>query len=127
MIDEPEGNENYGSTVSAPIFRAIAEQIMNTTDYLQLTGGFLKASIDKPSVYPPSAEVSKTEKGTIPDVCGLSLRQAMEILKKHKLTPRFTGTGVVIDQTPDAGSQITDNRTVWLRCRSRASAAIGSR
>jgi len=127
MIDEPDGSEIYGSTVSAPIFRAIAEQIMNTTDFLQSTNTLLTASKQKSAAFPTSAKVNDTTKGVIPNVCGLSIRRAVEILRKHKLTPSVTGSGIVTDQIPDAGSQLTGKRVVRLICQPKASATIGYR
>jgi cell division protein FtsI (penicillin-binding protein 3) len=127
MIDEPDGSEIYGSTVSAPIFRAIAEQIMNTTDFLQSTNTLLTASKQKSAAFPISGKDNDTTKGVIPNVCGLSLRRAVEILREHKLTPSITGSGIVTDQVPDAGSQLTSNRVVRLICQPKTSAAIGYR
>ncbi len=127
MIDEPDGSEIYGSTVSAPIFRAIAEQIMNTTDFLQSTNTLLTASNQKSAAFPISGKDNDTTKGVIPNVCGLSLRRAVEILREHKLTPSITGSGIVTDQVPDAGSQLTSNRVVRLICQPKTSAAIGYR
>jgi cell division protein FtsI/penicillin-binding protein 2 len=127
MIDEPDGSEIYGSTVSAPIFRAIAEQIINTTDILQSTNSLLTTSDQKSAAFPTSAKVNDTTKGVIPNVCGLSIRRAVEILREHKLTPSVTGSGIVTDQIPDAGSQLTGKRVVRLICQPKASATIGYR
>jgi cell division protein FtsI (penicillin-binding protein 3) len=127
MIDEPEGSEIYGSTVSAPIFRAIAEQIINTTDFLQPTNTLLTASNEKSVTFPPSAEINDTPMTIVPDVCGMSIRKAKIILQGHKLKADIIGSGIVIDQNPDAGSQITGKRVVRLVCQQKTSAAIGFR
>lgn len=127
MIDEPEGNEQYGSTVSAPVFRAIAEKIINTTDYVQSSNTLLTASDKRIPAFPAAPVVNGKSKSVVPNVRGLSIRRAVEILNEHNLKPSVRGTGIVIDQVPDAGSRIPGDRTVRLICQSRTSASIGTR
>jgi cell division protein FtsI (penicillin-binding protein 3) len=126
MIDEPAGSEIYGSAVSAPIFQAIAEQIINTTDYIHPTNTLLITGNQKPNVFPSALEAENIANGVVPNVCGLSLRRAVEILKEHKLEPIVSGSGIVINQIPDAGSPMKDKFKIQLICQSKSSASIGS-
>jgi cell division protein FtsI/penicillin-binding protein 2 len=127
MIDEPAGSEIYASTVSAPIFRAIAEQIINLTDYVESSNRPLIASNQNTKAFPLASEMSTVKTGVVPDVVGLSKRRAFEILREHKLLPSATGSGIVIDQEPDAGSPAKNNLIIRLVCQSTSTPSIGYR
>jgi cell division protein FtsI (penicillin-binding protein 3) len=54
----------------------------------------------------------------MPDLRGLSLRRAMNILNAHRIRPRITGSGEVRSQSPPPGAPLQErSRTATLECR----------
>lgn len=124
MIDKPQAGEYYGGKVSAPIFKAITEQIINTTDVLSKTKSvFAKKNEQAPSVQSKS-ETYDYSTGIVPDVCGQSLRRAIEILKMGKFEPVVNGSGIVITQVPEAGTYATKGMKISLICQPKQSTAF---
>ena len=114
VLDSPHGPHGYyGGNVSAPIFKRIAEA---TLQYLGIgptinpappvlvahAGGAVNASV--PSEQPPTIAVVDNGPGTMPNLQGLSARDALRRLVKLGLTARFEGDGFVVAQDPPAGS-----------------------
>lgn len=119
VIDSPHAGTYYGGTVAAPIFRRIAE-------------GALRHLGVAPTIDPPPAllvarqpaapevpllrptVVQTTSAGAVPDVAGLSAREATHELVRVGLSPRLSGDGFVIGQTPAAGSPLPPGAEVRL-------------
>jgi membrane peptidoglycan carboxypeptidase len=115
VLDSPHGPHGYyGGNVSAPIFKRIAEA---TLQYLGIgptinpappvlvahAGAAVNASV--PSEEPPTiAVVDDGPPGTMPNLQGMSARDALRRLVKLGLTARFEGDGFVVAQDPPAGS-----------------------
>ncbi|KPJ60002.1 MAG: hypothetical protein AMJ46_08680 [Latescibacteria bacterium DG_63] len=53
---------------------------------------------------------------TIPDLRGLSLREALRSLSTAAVVPRIKGSGIVVAQHPPAGSRIRPGQVCVLRC-----------
>jgi cell division protein FtsI (penicillin-binding protein 3) len=120
VIDSPHGpNQYFGGTVSAPIFQRIAEATLRYLGVGQTinpippvlvarhdgqvgpttvkSGGGAKPVISFVSDGPP---------GTMPDLHGLSAREALRAAVKLGLTARVEGTGFVVAQDPPAGTAL---------------------
>ena len=119
VIDAPHGpNRYFGGTVSAPIFRRIAEptlQYLGVPPPLNPAPPVMVASHgESPSAPAAAAEeplpvmslIVDAPAGTVPDVCGLSAREAIRRLVKIGMHARVSGDGVVVSQDPAAGSPI---------------------
>jgi cell division protein FtsI/penicillin-binding protein 2 len=117
MIDSPHGpHPKYGGTVSAPIFRRIAESaipylgLSPTIDPMppvlvarhsgEETLNLGTAGRDAPIV----SLIADGPAGAMPDLRGLSARDAMRELARLGLTARIAGDGVVVSQEPAAGT-----------------------
>jgi cell division protein FtsI (penicillin-binding protein 3) len=61
------------------------------------------------------ADATTDSTDTMPDVSGLSGREAMFVLQKHGVRARLEGSGVVVEQSPKAGAALP--RDAVLRCR----------
>jgi beta-lactam-binding protein with PASTA domain len=61
----------------------------------------------------------------MPDVTGLTAREAVRTLMQVGLTPRLDGDGFVIDQSPRAGAALTRSDTCLLTLGRRQPAAAG--
>ena len=117
MIDAPHANGNSGGGVAAPIFKRIAEPAMrylgvaptvNPAPPVLVTRG------EPTRVAAPQTLVSQTpvvtlvssdsQQQTLPDLRGMSARDAMRTLMKLGLTARLSGQGFVLAQDPPPGT-----------------------
>ncbi len=120
VIDSPHANGYTGGLVSAPIFRRIAESALR---YLGVgptinpsAPVLVERELDPPSrpasgpdqaVSPVTAAVNvATSAGLVPDVRGMSAREAVRRLVKAGLVARAAGDGVVVTQDPAPGAAI---------------------
>lgn len=102
MIDNPRAGNYYGGATSAPIFRAIAERIINTT------GRFSK----KPQ---PSEEQPPKNGISVPDVRTLQILVASRLIESHGLRSKAIGTGdIVVRQVPEPGNRLEKDDVVQL-------------
>lgn len=120
VIDSPHGNGYYGGTVAAPVFKRIAEAALT---YLGIAPTLnpappvvvaaADADADGPVPVPVKATFSPSRApeiapGQMPDLRGVSARDALRVLTRLGMTARMTGDGVVVDQAPDAGAPLED-------------------
>jgi cell division protein FtsI (penicillin-binding protein 3) len=102
MLDNPRGGSYYGGSTSGPVFRAIAERIINTT------GRFTKKPQPKEPA-PPSNGIS------VPDVRTLQVLIASRLLESHGLKTQTIGTGdIVVRQVPEPGKHVEKDDVVQL-------------
>jgi cell division protein FtsI (penicillin-binding protein 3) len=127
VVDAPQKGVYYGGTVAAPIFQRIADA---ASRHLALA----------PTVDPqPPVLISRPDRGAavrvsapdtrpdivrtggrpdlLPDLRGLSARQAVRVLARIGIHARVSGVGRVAEQTPDAGSALDDVVECELRLK----------
>src|SRR5207248_686799 len=111
MLDSPHGKGYTGGAVSAPIFRRIAE---STLRYLGIgltidpEPPVIVARRDADSVQtgagnqgqPIVSLVADEPPGMVPDLHGMSAREAVRKLTKLGLTVHLSGDGAVASQDP---------------------------
>ena len=124
VIDSPHGpNRFFGGTVSAPIFKRIAEaslrylgvgQTINPVppvlvarhddhaDHANVPSASITEGADSPTV----SLVSDGPPGTMPDLHGLSAREALRKMIRLGLAARIDGNGFVVAQDPPAGASL---------------------
>jgi cell division protein FtsI (penicillin-binding protein 3) len=129
MMDNLSGTEYYGGTTSAPVFRSIAEQIINTSEMFapqtarhDVPSGTHNSSGEGSSKQPEANLAQST--ATIPDVRGFSVRQAVYVLKSGKLTPVVNGTGTVVSENPPAGQPAKAGMLVTLTCQTKSFSSL---
>ncbi|MCK9409244.1 MAG: penicillin-binding transpeptidase domain-containing protein [Bacteriovoracaceae bacterium] len=109
MIEKPKTGGYYGAAASAPIFKAIAERIINNNGLIAKTivvGQPAPTPAGKPQV---DATVS------IPDVAGNDIEEAGAVLKLSGLASKVIGTGdEVARQYPPAGTKVERGSIVQL-------------
>jgi cell division protein FtsI (penicillin-binding protein 3) len=119
VIDSAKGpNGDHGGTVAAPIFRSIAEAALH---YLGIAPSInpsppvLVAQRDagEAAAAPPAETnqavvslVADAPPGTVPDLRGMSARDALRKLVKLGMAARVSGDGVVVSQEPAPGTPI---------------------
>lgn len=121
VIDTPRGpNPAYGGAVAAPVFRRIAEaslRLLGVTPTLNPAPPVLLARYDAkapartggsaaPVTIVPASAPATAGQIVLPELRGLSGREALHILVRLGVTPRVAGEGVVIEQDPRPGSPV---------------------
>jgi cell division protein FtsI (penicillin-binding protein 3) len=129
VIDTPRGpNPPFGGTVSAPIFHRIADaalRYLGVAPTVNPVPPVLVARYDagdeikvsgpaRPMTIVPAANPALMGQVVLPELRGLSGREAMRALARLGITPRVVGEGVVIDQNPLPGSVLEPGGTCRL-------------
>jgi len=126
VIDEPQGN-GYGGIVAAPVFKAIAEKVL---PYLNVhPKGTLIVKNESElshevgeSVEEASARESRAGsmpvKRVMPDLTGLSKRNAISRIEGKGLIIKVSGNGKVVDQIPKPGMMIEKGDICYLKFHS---------
>ena len=101
-IDNPKGISAYGGTVSAPIFKNIAEDAIVA----------LKIKKPKPGLE-KEYRYFDTKYYTLDNVVGMRVDEAKELLKNFRV--EYSGTGdKIIGMSPNKGSRIPEGSIVRL-------------
>ncbi len=101
-IDHPQGITQYGGTVSAPIAKNIMKDLINIMGIKPSKEGMTKEYTWLDVKY-----------YMLPNVVGLSLKEAQKELKLFKV--EYSGTGSkVIHQSPESGQYVKENGTIKL-------------
>lgn len=102
-IDNPKGITQYGGTVSAPIAKNVMNSIINIKGLKQDNTGMIRNEYTW----------LDTKYMLLPNVEGMSLKDAKKTLKGFKI--EYSGTGdTVIYQEPNANQYIKETNTVKL-------------
>lgn len=128
MIDTPRSGSPYGGSVAAPIWKNIAEatlrqlgvpRTINPIPPLLIRSA--GSAIDMPLVNAPVTPVISEVGGMplVPDVRGLSAREALRVLTRAGLSARVAGSGVVAVQLPEAGSPLERGASITLQLKRR--------
>ena len=108
MIERPIAGGYYGATASAPIFKAIAERIINNNGLLAKT---MIAEQHLPMQVPQDSKLTVL----IPDVTNKEMNDAVALLKQFGLATKMIGTGEeVVRQYPPAGKKVERGSIVQL-------------
>jgi membrane peptidoglycan carboxypeptidase len=138
VIDSPHTKGHTGGAVSAPVFKRIAEAAVT---YLGIPPNLnppppvlvaRRDATEDTGVIPQPASaallpaaVEPVPDGLMPDLRGLSAREAVRQLSKIGLTARMSGDGFVLDQTPLPGSVVVRGVTCTLKLGRHAVATGG--
>jgi len=135
VVDSPTKGPKYGGRVAAPIFRRIAEAALEyagVAPTINPTAPIIVAS-DRPLLQaPPRPESTPvvTRVGgrpVMPDVRGLTLREALRITTALGLTMTSDGDGVVVTQTPAPGEFLAESGRGAIQLRRTILRAGGDR
>ena len=126
VIDSPHARGYYGGPIAGPVFQRIAEATLRhlgVPPTLNAPPPVLVARrTEQPEMQAGSRRsASFVQVGTssdvrdLPDLRGLSAREALRVLTKIGLTARLTGNGVVTSQTPAPGTPIEPGMACELK------------
>ncbi len=139
-IDEPQG-AYYGGVVSAPVFKRVMEQSLA---YLKVPPSQDRAPLPQLAQEKTSPATNKSAKAktkpetddspeaneetgaavavisdndeAIPDLTGLSVREALRKAQAKNLKLEIRGSGICHTQEPSAGKSIENNTSILLEC-----------
>ena len=119
VLDSP--NDHYGGLAAAPVFRAIATAALRRNGVAPTNyppAPFLVARGTEPGgpVIVTVRGVAGGDVSLLPDLRGLSARDAMQAVVRLGMTVRLRGEGHVVDQQPDPGTALEPGgtTTLWL-------------
>jgi membrane peptidoglycan carboxypeptidase len=141
VIDSPHGNGYTGGVVAAPVFKRIAEASLRQIGVgpnigapppVMVARHDEDASAMVPHKVGDSSEnintiIQAAEPGTMPDLQGLSAREAVRVLTQLGVTARMAGDGFVIDHRPLPGEPIVRGDVAKLRLARRPPAVAAAR
>lgn len=103
LADEPSGGSYYGSIVATPYAKLIIEDIIEYKNY-------------EPSNPEELENNALEEKVTMPNVIGLNIYSAVDMLENVGLQVEIEGEGkTVIDQFPYEGIEVIKNGIVAIK------------
>ena len=140
MVDTPRGPKYTGGAVAAPIFQRIAEAALRYRAVVPTVNPNPPIFSEEPG--PPVALASTRQlptpavltvadvdakSGLMPDLRGMSARQAINVLGPFGMTPFLDGDGFVARQQPVTGTAVERGGTVTLHLERQIQAAGGER
>ncbi|MXY17569.1 MAG: PASTA domain-containing protein [Acidobacteria bacterium] len=139
MIDTPRGERFTGGAVAAPVFQRIAAAALRHLAVpptlnpqppvliAQRTPRRIVASLAGHRSVAPAAAGDAPVAGasccSMPDVHGLSARQALSVLGRLRLGARVHGIGLVVSQDPSPGAPVGPDTTAVLHLERHPAAA----
>ena len=126
VIDEPQGSA-YGGVVAAPVFKQIVEKVLPYLNVLPKGTLIVKNEPDSTpkkdtSRNEPLIQEVKLGKGAgvvvMPDLTGLSMRNALSRIEGKGLVIKVSGNGKVVEQTPRPGMMIEKGDICYLKFQS---------
>ncbi|MCJ7546200.1 MAG: penicillin-binding protein [Deltaproteobacteria bacterium] len=117
VVDEPK-NSQYGGATAAPVFKRIAEELMQYMGVPPTGEGFSKKLILAQLPQGKKQRGSQTKRSSrqgMPDLHGLSMRKALACLDGEMVQIRLAGSGVLVAQRPSPGDALTEGSEVFLR------------
>ena len=126
VIDSPHAKGYFGAVVSAPVFKRIADATLRHLGVGPnvnpappvIVARHEPAEMAPTPVAAPIAPVHAAETndpGQMPDLHGLSAREALRALTRVGLTARMSGDGFVVDQSPAAGAAVVQGMACVLK------------
>lgn len=135
MLDEPRGRF-YGGEVAAPVFGSIMKRVLPLLAIApgleenfeapleeEIPAGLLIEQAPRLARSMPlrDASLEQIDPGAVPDVLGLTAREAIRVLAARGLMPRLHGSGFVENQAPAAGEPLelaSGEVEIWLGANS---------
>ncbi|MFH1915537.1 MAG: penicillin-binding transpeptidase domain-containing protein [Pseudomonadota bacterium] len=110
MIDEPQ-TANYGSMVAAPVCREVTVRtlayygkVSETLESVVAEKVSVDSLADSPMDQAMASPAEQPETDTVPNIRGLTVRRALELLARRGIVPMLKGQGMTVrDQKPRAG------------------------
>ena len=135
VIDAPRAQGYFGGVVAAPIFKRIAEASLRHLGVPPTLNPAPPVLLTRHTEEPVTATpvraamferaLAPARAGVMPDLRGLSARDAVRMLTTVGMTARLSGSGFVIEQSPAAGSVLVRGDVCTLTLGRRPSTESG--
>ena len=137
VIDSPHAHGYYGGPIAGPVFQSIAQATLRhlgVSPTLNAPPPVLVARhAERPEIQPVHVprEASIMQVGVagntneLPDLRGLSAREAVRVLTAIGLTAQLKGSGIVASQSPEPGTPIEPGMACVLKLE-RTQVAVAS-
>jgi cell division protein FtsI (penicillin-binding protein 3) len=130
VIDSARTGRGYGGAVAAPVFQRIAEASLRHLGVPRSEDPIPPVLAVPVSHTPAESRVQSllvslapsANQGLMPDLRGLGAREALRVLARLGLSARIQGSGVVVGQSPEAGTPLERGGPSVLRLERDASA-----
>lgn len=118
-LDNPKG-KHFGGQTAGPAFKNIAYKIfsLQKTPFASSEKVIIEKAFEKDGEKDLSLNIklSKEKFSKVPDVTGLTVREAVLILSDYDIDFRLSGSGVVANQQPEAGTLISSEEICVIKC-----------
>ncbi len=112
MIVNPKRGKYYGGAVAAPVFREISDKLYASRPDIIIPLPKDTANSPIPYMHMP---LPKTQaRGSMPDVAGMGLKDAIFLLEQQGLNVLVNGKGMVVRQSIPAGTWVTRGTPVVI-------------
>ena len=112
MIVNPKRGKYYGGAVAAPVFREIADKLYASRPDIMISLPKDTTGSPIPALHIP---LPKTlARGSMPDVTGMGLKDAIFLLEKQGLQVMVNGKGMVVRQSIPAGTWVAKGTPVVI-------------
>jgi cell division protein FtsI (penicillin-binding protein 3) len=134
-LDSPKGPRNQGGDVAAPVFARVAEEALrhlavppDDPDRVLRVVAPYRPGVVPVSYQPLPAASPETDgdPGRMPDLRGRSAREAAITAARRGLVVELRGSGQVVEQTPEPGTEIEPGLACVLTLRRESQAAPGA-
>lgn len=117
MVDEPK-SQYYASLVATPLFKRVAEHSLHLLNRLPAQTTAQGPRPKRPEVSPPE-ELTENSQGKwiMPNLSGLTLQEAMNLLNRYVEKIQVSGNGYVTSQVPTPGETLDENSYVSLKLK----------
>ena len=138
VVDSPHRVSPYGGVVAAPIFQKIATAALRqygVPPSINAPEPVLAGRADEASELATSGSLTSpalvqltvnTSGSQVPDLTGLSAREALRMLVALGCTAQLRGTGLVVDQWPAPGTALDSGVSVVLTLGRRPAERVAS-
>jgi cell division protein FtsI (penicillin-binding protein 3) len=110
VIQNPRGQSYYGSQIAAPIFREVAESLV---DKLGLARQGTRTGSLAAAAAAPAPDIGEL----MPDLIGTPKKLLLPLLLRTDVNVTITGSGFVVRQSPPPGARIEKGMSIVLELR----------
>jgi cell division protein FtsI (penicillin-binding protein 3) len=132
VIDSPRRNGYFGGDVAAPVFKRIAEASLQHLEIAPTRNPQPPVLVSRPDEAPrpdvrparaaaaPQAAMPAADRDLMPDLRGMSAREALRALGRLGAAARMRGSGFVVRHSPPAGARLEPGAACVIELRREA-------
>ena len=121
LFDDPQGSKNdrFGGVIAGPVFKQVAEKTLHYRRRFETKQNPLKrlkhqiAEQKKSNFTQKKTDLAAVsfEMNCMPDLVGLSVRNALRIAEKRGLDLMVIGSGIAVRQSPKPGEKLDETKS----------------